>query len=93
MINESLKCIEPVIYGFAREADALVELVEDEKMINMINRRAMLQRAYMAKDIAAGVTQEIEDKRNFLKKYKDLGKKGTMRFQGVTKTRFLKSKI
>ena len=46
MINESLKCIEPVIYGFAREADALVDLVEDEKMTNMTNRRAMLQRAY-----------------------------------------------
>ena len=42
MINDSLKCIEPVIYGFAREADVLLSLVEDDKMTNMNNRRSML---------------------------------------------------
>ena len=30
---------------------------------------------------------------NFLKKYKQLGKRGIMRFQSVTKTRFLKGKV
>ena len=42
MINDSLKCIEPVIYGFAREADILLSLVEDVNMTNMNNRRSML---------------------------------------------------
>lgn len=42
MINESLKCIEPVIYGFAREADSLLEIVDCKEVTHMNNRSSML---------------------------------------------------
>ena len=39
------------------------------------------------------IKKEIIDKYKFLRKYKKLGKRGIMRFQGVTKARFLQSKV
>ena len=53
----------------------------------------MLNRAYIAREIAMDIKKEIIDKYKFLRKYKKLGKRGIMRFQGVTKARFLQSKV
>ena len=52
----------------------------------------MLRRAYIAKEHSTNIQKEIEDKFKFLRKYKRLGKRGVMRFQGVSKVRFLQSK-
>ena len=92
IINDSLKRIEPVVYGFAREADILSRLVEEGVMTKSSERGGILKRAYMAKEYAMDIEKEISDKYSFLKKYKKLGKKGIMRFQGVAKARFLTSK-
>ena len=73
-------------YGFAREANALINLVEH---FSAGERGGVLKRAYIAKELSMNIGKEIEDKYAFLKKYKKLGKKGIMRFQGVTKARFL----
>ena len=89
MMNEALNRLEPVVYGFAREADCLINLVE---MFSSGERSGVLKRAYIAKEISQSTYKEILDKKKFLSNCKDFGKRGLMRFQGVSKVRFLKSK-
>ena len=89
MINEALNRLEPMVYGFAREADALIDIVE---VFTSGERSGVLKRAYIAKELTLSIQKEISDKKKFLQKCKDFGKKGMMRFQGVSKVRFLGSK-
>ena len=89
MINEALNRLEPMVYGFAREADCLIDVVEK---FTSAERSGMLKRAFIAKELTLTISKEIADKKKFLNKCKSIGKKGLMRFQGVAKLRFLKSK-
>ena len=52
----------------------------------------MTSRAYLAKENAFELHQEIMDKRHFLRKYKKMGKKGLLTFETVTQIRFMESR-
>ena len=62
MINEALNRLEPMVYGFAREADALIDIVE---VFTSGERSGVLKRAYIAKELTLSIQKEISDKKKW----------------------------
>jgi Mg2+ and Co2+ transporter CorA len=59
--------------------------------ISFDERRSMTLRAYLAKENAIELNNEILDKRRFLRKYKQI-EKGFLQFEAINKIRFLESR-
>ena len=58
MTNEMFNRIDPIIYGFEREAEALAELAD--QMHDDVKKRTRVRRAYIAKEDALMIGTELD---------------------------------
>jgi hypothetical protein len=70
LISANLNSISEIVYNFTRETKQLYFLSEN---LPIHERRDMAKRAFLAKENAISLYQEIVDKRKFLQKYKQIG--------------------
>jgi hypothetical protein len=80
-MTKNFNNMSEIVYGFTRETIVLNSLVEN---ISLSEKRSMTARAYLAKENAIELQNEIQDKRNFLRKYKKVGQTGLLSFETVT---------
>lgn len=86
VINESLDRIEPIIFGFKSESEALNNIA---KTVFMNDRTAVVLRMYQAKADVLNVQVEVEEKIAFLNKIKKLGKRGLLLNETMYKVAFM----
>lgn len=89
MMTKNLNSISEIVYNFTRETKLLNTFVQN---ISLDEKRSLTMRAYLAKENAFELYNEITSKRAFLRKYKKVGQTGMLSFETVTQIRFLESR-
>lgn len=89
LMTKNLNSMSEIVYNFTRETKILNNFVEN---ISFDEKRSMTMRAYNAKECAIELTNEIQDKRKFLNKYKKVGQTGLLSFETITQIRFMESR-
>lgn len=80
LMTKNLNSLSDIVYNFTREANVLHSLVGSTKESE---RRGVSMRAFLAKENAAELHNEILDKRKFLNKYKKIGQTALLSLENI----------
>jgi Mg2+ and Co2+ transporter CorA len=89
LMTKNLNSLSDIVYNFTRETDVLNSLATNT---NESERRGVSMRAYLAKENAVELHNEIQDKRKFLNKYKKIGQTALLSFENIQQIRFMESR-
>lgn len=88
LFNENINTMEPTVYGFVRESEILLNLTRE---IALTERFAITNRAFIAKEIANSLHNELKDKLNVIVKLKKLSK--ILTYASRNRIRFMQSRF
>jgi len=88
LFNENINHLEPIVYGFARESEILLNLTRE---ITLTERVGITNRAFIAKEIANNLNNELKDKFRAISKLKKMPK--ILTYGSRNRIRFMRSRF
>jgi hypothetical protein len=91
IINESVNSVEPYVFGFANEANCLLDL---SVQMTSRDRRGLTARIDIGKEHVLSIAAEVQDKSIFLNRMRKHSQRGGVATYLMTnRARFLESRV